>query len=216
MQEYRLTVPQASRGPDHILIGGTGRAGTTLLVQVLTFLGFDTGYSEEQVLRDVDDISKAGLERAVLGEPGLPQVIKSPWLSDQIEDALSRGLRVSVAIIPLRNLFEAAESRRHVYRQAMAANLDALGHPGSLWKVTDPMEQELALAVQLYKFVEPLVARNVPIVFLSFPRFVEDVGYFCDQMSSLFERRGVSREMVDAVHKRLADPTLVHRFRNAV
>ena len=98
----------------------------------------------------------------------------------------------------------------------MAANIDALGHPGSLWKVTDPMAQESALAVELYKFVEPLVARNVPIVFLSFPRFVEDAGYFHDQMSSIFEWRGVSREMVDAVHKRLADPALVHRFRNAV
>jgi hypothetical protein len=179
-------------------------------------LGFDTGYSEEQVLQDVDDISKAGLERVLLGEPDLPQVIKSPWLSDQIEDALSQGLRVSVAIIPLRNLFEAAESRRYVYRQAMAANLDALAHPGSLWKVTDPMEQETALAVELYKFLEPLVARNVPIVFLSFPRFVEEAGYFYDQMSSLFEQRGISREMVDVVHKRLADPSLVHRFRNAV
>ena len=201
---------------DHILIGGTGRAGTTLLVQVLTLLGFDTGYSEEQVLREVDDISKAGLEHAVLGEPDLPQVIKSPWLSDQIEDALNRGFRVSVAIIPLRNLFDAAESRRHVYRQALSANLDALGHPGSLWKVKDPMEQESALAVELYKFLEPLVARNVPIVFLSFPRFVEDAGYFYDQLSSLFERHGASREMVNAVHKRLADPSLVHRFRASI
>ena len=77
---------------DHILIGGTGRTGTTLLVQVLTVLGFDTGYSEQQVLRDVDDISHAGLEHASLGEPDLPQVIKSPWLSDQIEDALDRGV----------------------------------------------------------------------------------------------------------------------------
>jgi hypothetical protein len=198
---------------DHILIGGTGRAGTTLLVQLLTILGFDTGYSEQQVLRDVDAMSKAGLEHVLLEGPDLPQVIKSPWLSDEIEDALCRGFRVSMAIIPLRNLFEAAESRRHVYRQAKSANLDALGHPGSLWKVKDPMEQESVLAVELYKFLEPLVARNVPIVFLSFPRFVEDSGYFYDQLSSIFEQRGVSRKIVLAVHKRIADPSLVHRFR---
>jgi hypothetical protein len=197
---------------DHILIAGTGRAGTTLLVQVFTLLGFDTGYSEEQALRGVDDISKAGLEHCVLGEPDLPQVIKSPWLSDQIEDALDRGLRVSVAIIPLRDLFEAAESRRHVYRLAMSANLNALAHPGSLWKVKDPMEQESVLAVELYRFLEPLVARNVPIVFLSFPRFAEDAGYFYDQLSSIFEQHGVSREMAHAVHKRIADPSLVHHF----
>jgi len=197
---------------DHILIG-TGRAGTTLLVQILTILGFDTGYSEQQILGGIDAISKAGLERHLLERPDLPQVIKSPWLSDQIEDALIQGLRVRLAIIPLRNLFEAAESRRHVYRQAMAANLDALSHPGSLWKVKDPMAQESALAMDLYKFIEPLVARNVPIVFLSFPRFVDDPGYFYDQLSTIFEQRGISREMVQAVQKRIADPSLIHRFR---
>lgn len=200
---------------DHILIGGTGRAGTTLLVQLLTLLGFDTGYSGERALRDVDEISKAGLERS-LSDPDLPQVIKSPWLSDQIEDALIKGLRVSLAIIPLRNLFEAAESRRHVYRQAISANRDALSHPGTIWKVTDPMQQESALAVELYKFLEPLVASNVPIVFLSFPRFVEDADYFYDQLSNMFEEQCISREMVRDVHSRIADPSCVHRFRDLV
>ena len=174
---------------------------------MFTILGFDTGYSEQQVLRDVDHISKAGLEHARLGEPNLPQVIKSPWLSDQIEEALGRGLRVSAAIVPMRNLFEAAESRRHVYRQAMSANLDAMGHPGSPWKVKDPMEQEPALAVEWPSRAAGRAKCAGRV--LSFPRFVEDPGYFTISRRP-FERHGV-RARRHAVHKRsptLARPSL--------
>jgi len=200
---------------DHILIGGTGRAGTTVLVQIFTFLGLDTGYTKHQALHDVDPISRAGLEHS-LSDPKLPQVVKSPWLSDQIEGALARGLRVSVAIVPFRNLFESAESRRRVYRLAMSAGLDARAHPGSLWKVTDPNDQESALAIELFRFLEPLVARSVPIAFLSFPRFVLDADYLYDQLRTVFEQHAISREMVRCAHETLADPSLVHDFGSSV
>ena len=46
----------------HIVITGTGRSGTTLLVQFFSALGFDTGYTLEQVKSQVDSRSKSGLE----------------------------------------------------------------------------------------------------------------------------------------------------------
>ena len=43
----------------HIIISGTGRAGTTFLVQLLTELGLDTGFPKGQ---KIDQNSSAGLE----------------------------------------------------------------------------------------------------------------------------------------------------------
>jgi hypothetical protein len=44
----------AGSGHGRILISGTGRSGTTLLVQYFTALGFDTGFTLEQALSRVD------------------------------------------------------------------------------------------------------------------------------------------------------------------
>jgi glycosyltransferase involved in cell wall biosynthesis len=198
----------------HILIGGTGRSGTSCLVQMLTHLNFDTGFSKDEVLKRVDGISKAGLERSLLHK-NLPHVIKSPWFCDEIAEAFERGLRLETVIIPFRNLFDAAESRRHVYRQAESLGKDPLRHPGSIWKTATLSDQEGVLSLQFYKFMEPLVARNVPLIFLSFPRFVEDPEYFYEQLKPIFSRHNVQREQVLRVHGELADPNLVTRFANA-
>jgi hypothetical protein len=59
----------------HCLISGTGRAGTTFLVVLLTRLGLDTGFAEETMM--IDEIARAGLEHAFI-EPTSPYLIKSP------------------------------------------------------------------------------------------------------------------------------------------
>ena len=101
-----------SAGSGHIIISGTGRAGTTLLVQLFTHLGFDTGFGRADSLRCIDSLSHAGLEHS-LRQKLLPHVIKSPWLVDELPDALAKGtLPISAAIVPIRQLSAAAESRR--------------------------------------------------------------------------------------------------------
>lgn len=51
---------------EHIIISGTGRAGTTFLVQYLTAVGLNTGFSIEEAVNNADHISHAGLETNLL------------------------------------------------------------------------------------------------------------------------------------------------------
>jgi hypothetical protein len=129
----------ASQG--RIIITGTGRAGTTLLVQLFTALGFDTGFSLEEALIGVDSISHAGLERELLDEAN-PYVIKSPWFAGKLLAALeAEQIRISAAIVPMRDLFSAAESRRRATEEAARRGLDASLQPGGLWLTQDPAKQ---------------------------------------------------------------------------
>ena len=70
----------------HVVISGTGRSGTSFLVQLLTHLGLHTGYNEESVA--LPSIERAGLELDVRLSDA-PYIIKSPWLCDYIGEVLS-------------------------------------------------------------------------------------------------------------------------------
>ncbi len=60
----------------HILITGTGRSGTTLLVEYFTALVFDTAHTVETTRRHVDEISRAG--RPVPAPDGEPRLGRAP------------------------------------------------------------------------------------------------------------------------------------------
>jgi hypothetical protein len=59
---------RVSTAHGRIIIAGTGRAGTTFLVQMLTALGFGTGFARDQSFQEVDEISHSGLEKALVDE----------------------------------------------------------------------------------------------------------------------------------------------------
>jgi hypothetical protein len=47
---------------NHVLITGTGRAGTTFLIHLLTKIGVDTGFDLENIDAFIDQTSFGGLE----------------------------------------------------------------------------------------------------------------------------------------------------------
>ncbi|MCI0599884.1 MAG: sulfotransferase [Beijerinckiaceae bacterium] len=203
---------RTSSADGHIVITGTGRAGTTFLVQLFTALGFDTGHSLEEALNKVNAISRAGLERHSVDGPN-PYVIKSPWFADQLSEALeNRRVKLRAALIPLRDLFHAAESRRRVYFEASARGFDPLKFPGTLWHTDKPDEQEEKLALQFYKCVFPLIKHEVPIFFLEFPRIVHDKIYLFKKLAPLFDDHGVELPDFLSAYEKSAKPGLVHEF----
>ena len=97
-------------------------------------------------MEKVDAISNAGLERPLLNETN-PYVIKSPWFADLLLEALeNQCIEIYAALIPIRDLFEAAESRRRVHFEAAARGLHPETQPGGLWYTADPAAQEPILS----------------------------------------------------------------------
>lgn len=197
---------------DHIVISGTGRAGTTFLVQYFTAIGFDTGYGIDEALQKIDEVSSSGLERIPGGD--LPYVVKSPRFTDYLIDVLADGrMKIACAIIPVRELYGAAQSRRRVYWEAGARGLDPLTHPGAIWKTNDPAEQEAALALQFYKLVETLVRYKVPMRFLAYPDFVESHDLLYAGLATLLDGHGVSKSASLQAYRRVVRLDLMHDFR---
>ena len=183
-----------------IVITGTGRAGTTLLVQVLTDLGFDTGFTPDA---PIDETTHAGLETR-LDSPTAPRIVKSPNLSRRLDDILTAGTAaVEHVIIPIRDLDVAAASR--VRATKYGSNLHAMG---GLFGTTRATKQRETLAVLNYQLMFTLAKHDIPHTLLLFPRFASDGEYLYEHLSFLDPSIPKAR-WVEAVAAR-ARPALIH------
>jgi len=176
----------------HLLIAGTGRAGTSFLVRYLERLGLDTGFAALDA-SNWDEAANAGLERDLLSDdPSPPYVVKTPFATEYIDDVLARpDIALDVVIIPVRDLVDATSSRvinelRQVYRAIPSKTEDNWRHygftAGGLVVSLEPIDQARILALGFHHLVERLVAAEVPIVFLAFPKFIAEPGYLFERL----------------------------------
>jgi len=206
----------------HIFIAGTGRSGTSFLVRYLTELGLDTHISRRGKDAHWDEGANAGFEDlAVSTSPeALPYVVKSPWLYQHIGELIeSNAVRIRVVIIPVRDLVDAATSRSLVELRAIhqaapwMATLNKTwehwGHtPGGAVFSLNPLDQARLLAVGFHILIETLVRADIPILFLEFPRLVEDGAYLFNKLQPWLPR-DIREEQGLAAHRRVADVKLI-------
>jgi len=200
--------------PHHLMIAGTGRAGTTFLVRYLTELGLSTHLSAHPDAA-ADSYADAGFEEVPLASDlaSLPYVIKSPSLYEYIDELL-RTVHLDAAIIPVRDLNRAASSRMVVERDAMHRAVPWLADNSVAWDTwswsaggavfsLDPVDQARLLAVGFHQLVERLVRADVPMIFLSFPRVVLDADYLFRALGQVMPR-GTTHQAALAAHVRVA------------
>ncbi|WP_095587251.1 hypothetical protein [Actibacterium ureilyticum] len=188
----------------HILITGTGRAGTTLLVRIFTRLGLDTGFTQEDIAEIEKREGKAGLEKNLkfAKKRKLPEIIKSPHATDNLRDCLEESwCKIDHCIIPIRELAIAARSRDLVQKRSNARPEESV--PGGFWKATSLEGQEAVLARQLFNVIYPLAAYEIPTTFLAFPKFAKDPQHFMNALGPLLKQRfGKSEaEIMEAYRK---------------
>jgi hypothetical protein len=160
----------------HIVITGTGRAGTTFLVELLTHLGLETGFSIDQIPTLKDKIGRAGLESDIRNQNS-PFIVKSPWFCDYADQVIYRkDIVIEHIFIPVRDLHAAAESRRHV---------TISGSPnGGLWHTDshNQGDQERILLMQLYKLMHAVSDTEIPVTLLRYPRITRDDTYLFNKL----------------------------------
>ena len=189
----------------HCIITGTGRAGTTFLVQLFTELGLDTGFTTDTM--HLDPVANAGLELDIMSDKA-PYIVKSPWLCDNIAEVL-KARTINHAIIPMRELSAAAASRARVHK-AYGFLGKFFTVPGGLVHTFSSTKQEEILALQFTHLVEILVANDVPITFLSFPRFTGDAQYLYRRLEFLLKE--IPYDTFLAAFNKYVRPELIHEF----
>jgi len=135
----------------YVLITGTGRAGTTFLVELFTHLGLETGFSTHDIANKKHSIARAGLEHDITST-ACPFIVKSPHFCDYANDALrQKDIVIDHAFIPVRDLHAAAESRRYTSKisakelsiaQRLKYIVKPFSFPGGLWHTKQPAKQE--------------------------------------------------------------------------
>jgi hypothetical protein len=194
-----VTSPPARRGPK-VVITGTGRAGTTLLVQILSDLGLDTGFPPDHQL---DERVHAGLEFRI-ESPNAPRIVKDPNLSRRLGDLLDRGaVEVEHVIVPVRDLDVAAASR--IRNTRYGSNLHTFG---GLFGTARATRQREALATLFYQLFWTIARYDLPHTLLVFPRFAQDWEYTYRHLSFLDPTIPPER-WKQAVSAR-AEPALIH------
>jgi hypothetical protein len=189
-----------------IIIAGSGRAGTSFLVQLLTHAGLDTGWTPDE--DGFNPEIRAGCEYPWPPEPSresfarMARVLKSPEWSFRLREYVERGyLEVDHVFIPVRDLRQAAHSR-----------IEA----GLYWGVDDASgspvaAQEEVLARALGRLMETVVVLDLPHTYLRFPDLVDSADYCYSRLcEGLPELRGERwRERFPRSHAALAKPESV-------
>lgn len=190
----------------HVVISGTGRAGTTFLVNLLTRLGLDTGYQPDTI--DFPLGSRSGLEMDIR-DPKAPYIVKSPFLCDLAEEVLASSVRIDHAIIPVRQFEAAAASRIHV-QKLTTGSPDGKSVWGGLWATDKAAEQADVLRFKFTNLIETLVRHDIPMTFLSYPRLVRDSDYLYRKLGFLLG--DIDLERFRRTFNEIIRPEWVHQF----
>jgi hypothetical protein len=205
---------------DHLLISGTGRAGTTFLVRYLAGMGLETHldlHGEAQWFEDAN----AGFEDPPIPLPGtrLPYVVKSPWLCEMVDSVLNNpSIRLDAVIVPVRDLVEAVASRVVLEKQAIYRKTSESGFnqdwetwgqtPGGIVFSLNPIDQGRLLAVWFHRLIERLTEADIPIVLLNFPRLAEDSDYLFHKLRTFLPKTATLGQ-ARLLHERTADATKI-------
>jgi hypothetical protein len=184
---------------DKVIITGSGQCGTTFLVDLLTELGFDTGYTPEQ-----QGDPKGSREWTIRGEHArkerMPYILKNPRLClDLLERAERWDWNIRHVYLLLRD-YECVANNKNTRRGSARS-------PGKTKEESIEIYKTMASSF-VGQAVLQVVKAELPYTFIMFPRSISDPKYLFEKLS--FVLNGMSYETFLVGFNQIADPSKVH------
>jgi hypothetical protein len=201
----------------HVVITGTGRAGTSFLMQLLTTLGLQTGFAGTQT--KLNENARAGLEWDI-HDPAAPYIVKSPYFCEHAAEVLERkDIAIDHVLVPMRDIHAAAESRRFVLDSAVAklglvqrikARVKPPKVPGGLFNTKNKSKQESVLLLEFHRLMLALSSEHIPLTLLQYPKLVKEKAYLYEKLRPILG--SISEDQFTSAFQQTVRPDWIHSF----
>lgn len=156
----------------HILIAGTGRTGTSFLMQLLTELNLDTGFKKGVQL---EKGCNAGLESHISNIDRWSYIVKNPRFS-LVLNKINAEVDIEHLIIPVRDNRKVALSRENNGTKN-----------GGFWMAEDYDNQIVANAFLMQTITQDIAAFDIPHTYLWFDDMITNPDYLYDKLYPIFD-----------------------------
>jgi hypothetical protein len=176
---------------EKIYITGTGRCGTTFLIKLFTFLGFDTGFTEDNYDQYILKNCNSGMEKS---HNDSSYVIKNPVFIEYIESIINDpSVRIKCIILPIRKYQESAKSR--------------VGHGtnyGGLWNASNEDEQCQFYNKLMANYMYIMTKHDIPTIFLDFDRMIHSKEYLFEKLKGLFTEKAITFDTFSDIYEKVS------------
>lgn len=196
----------------NVIITGPGKCGGSLLMQILTELGIDTGFPKGLTFKNND--AGGNYEKKLRGSSvklPLPYVIKEPQMCADIDLRIKKmKLDVDHIYVLLRRPGPEAVALEFMRRETKHKDTFEEGlDPRDLEKVTRAIAQRELQVVNLVAEIQS------PHTLVSYPRFASDLNYAFSKFWFLWDRFGITKARLKEVMDQAVDTKLVQQAYDA-
>jgi hypothetical protein len=176
---------------EKILITGTGRCGTTFLIKLFSFLGFDTGFDRNNYKNYISSNCNSGMERKYNENF---YVLKNPTFMNDINIILKdRSIKIKYVIIPIRQFKASAISRtKHGDKH------------GGLWNAKDELSQIQFYKKIFSKYIYFMNKYKINTIFIDFDKMINDKNYLFNKLKIILDEKNIHYDIFCDVYEEVS------------
>jgi hypothetical protein len=194
----------------HVLIAGPGKSGGSLLMQMFTEMGMDTGYSKDykQVKTNVGGHYEWKIRGKDMKRP-FPYLLKEPQMCTDIDIRIDRlKLRVDHVYVLLRRPGPVANALEFLRRGVPDAKKEQF-ETHVRTEAVDKIERGMNLRIQ--NLVHLLAEMDLPVTLVSYPKWAHDGAYGYKKFDFLVKKYDISQKTWNRTIAKCVDPKLVEK-----